>query len=46
MAGIIQKSSVNASPSWAFQKQNGWVKRSENNIKGIIGIIIAYWVFI
>ena len=24
-------------------QQNGWVKRSENNMKDIVGTPIAYW---
>ena len=31
MAEIKQKSSIAAFPSWSFQKQNSWIKRSENN---------------
>ena len=27
-------------PLWSLQKQNSWVKRSENNMKDIIGISI------
>ena len=40
MAGITQKSSVAAFPLWPF---NGWVKKSENSMKKIIGISVAYW---
>ena len=44
MAEIKQKSSIAAFPSWSLQKQNSWIKRSENNKKDILGIsIIAYW---
>ena len=43
MAGITQKSSVAAFPLWPIQKQNGWVKRRENNMKDIIGISIIFW---
>ena len=43
IAGITQKSSVAAFPLLSFQKQNGWVKRSENNMKDIIGISVDYW---
>ena len=46
MVGITQKSSVDAFPLWSLQKQNGWVKKSENNVKDIIGISIACHVFI
>ena len=28
----IKKISVAAFPLWSLQKQNGWVKRSKNNI--------------
>ena len=45
MVGITQKSSVDAFPLWSLQKQNGWVKKSENNIKDTIGISIACCVF-
>ena len=31
MAEIKQKSSIAASQSWSVQKQNSWIKRSENN---------------
>ena len=41
MAGITQKSSVDAFSFWSLQKQNGWVTRSENNMKDILGISIA-----
>ena len=27
----------------SLQKQNGWVQRSKNNVKNIMGISIAYW---
>ena len=40
---ITQKSSVVAFLLWSFQKQNGLLKRSENNMKDIIGLSIAYW---
>ena len=43
MAGITQKSSVTAFPLWFIQKQNGWVKRSKNNMKGIMEISITFW---
>ena len=44
MAGITQKSSVAAAlPLWSLQKLNGWLKTSENNMKGIIGVSIVYW---
>ena len=43
MGRITQKSSVAVFPLQSFQKQNGWVKRSENNMKDIKGISIAYW---
>ena len=43
MAEITQKISVAAFPLWYLQKQNGWIKRRENNMKDIIGISIAYW---
>ena len=43
MAGITQKNSVAAFLLWSFQKENGWVQRSENNMKNIMGISIAYW---
>ena len=42
MAGITQKSSVDAFLLWSLQKQNGWVKRNENNMKDI-GISITCW---
>ena len=42
MAGVIKKSSVAAFPLWFLQKQDSWLQRSENNIKDIIGISIAY----
>ena len=46
MARIAQKSSATTFPLWSLQKQNSWVKRSENNMKDIVGIsIIAYWRF-
>ena len=44
MAVIAQMSSVAVLPSWFLQKQNGWVKRSENNMKDVIGISIVYWL--
>ena len=43
MAGITQKSSAAAFPLCSFQKQNGWLKRNENNMRDIIGISVAYW---
>ena len=43
MAEITQKINVAAFPLWYLQKQNGWIKRRENNMKDIIGISIAYW---
>ena len=43
MSGIRQKSSVAAFSLWSLVKYNGWLKRSENNMKDIIGISIAYW---
>ena len=43
MAGITQKDSVAAFPLRFLQKQNGWLKKSENNMKDIRGISIAYW---
>ena len=43
MAGITQKSSLTAFLLQSHLKQNGWVKGSENNLKDIIGISIAYW---
>ena len=43
MAEITQKSNVDSFSLSSLQKQNGWVKRSENNINDIIGISIAYW---
>ena len=42
MAGITQKSSVAAFPVWSLDKQNDWIKISENDMKDIIGISIAY----
>ena len=45
MAGITQKSSAAAFPSWSLQKQNGLLKRSENNMKDIIGLSIAYFAY-
>ena len=46
MIGITEKSSVAVIPLWSPQKQNSWVKRTENNMKGIVGIsIIVYWRF-
>ena len=38
-----KKSSVAAFPLWFLQKQDGWVQRSENKIKDIIGFSIVYW---
>ena len=44
MAGITQKSGVAAFPVWSHQKQNSWIKKSENSMKDFVGIsIIAYW---
>ena len=43
MAGIKQKNSVDAFPLWSLQKQNVCVKRTENNMKDIIGVSIACW---
>ena len=43
MAGLTQKGNVASFSLRSLQKQNGWVKRSENNIKDITGITIAYW---
>ena len=43
IAGITQKSAVAACPLRSLQKQNGLIKRSENNMNNIIGISIAYW---
>ena len=44
MAGLAQKSSVAAFPLWSLQKQNGWVKRSQNNIKDIKGCwLLPHW---
>ena len=43
MAGITQKSSVAAFLLRSLQKQNGWLKRIENNMKDIIGIAVVYW---
>ena len=42
MAGITQKSSVAPFPLWSLLKQNGWVKRSKNNLKDVIVYSIAY----
>ena len=42
MAGITQKSSVTAFSLSSLLKQNGWVKRSEINMKDIMVIPIAY----
>ena len=42
MAVITQKSGVAAFPLRSLQKQNGWLKGSESNMKDIIGIHIAY----
>ena len=36
MAGITQKISVTAFLLWSLQKQNGWVKAKENNLKDTI----------
>ena len=35
MAGVTQKSSIAAFPLWCLQKQDGWVQRSETNMKDI-----------
>ena len=43
MAGITQKINVAAFPLRFLQKQNGWIKRRENNMKDIIRSSIAYW---
>ena len=40
---MTQKSSVAAFLLCSLHKQNGWAKRSENNMKNIIEILIAYW---
>ena len=46
MAGITQESSATAVPLWLLQKQNSWVKRSENKMKDSVGIsTITYWRF-
>ena len=46
MIGITEKSSVAVIPLWSPQKQNSWVKRTENNMKSIVGIsVIVYWRF-
>ena len=37
-----QKRNVAGFPLWSLQKQNGSLKRSENNMKDIIGISIVY----
>ena len=37
------KGSAAAFPLLPLQNQTGLVKRSENNMKDIIGISIAYW---
>ena len=42
MKGVIKKSSVAAFPLWFLQEQDGWVQRSENNLKDITGISVAY----
>ena len=44
MAGVTQKSSIAAFPLWCLQKQDGWVQRSETNMKDIVGISIASWL--
>ena len=44
MAGVKQKSSVATFLLWSLQKQDGWVQRSENNIKDITEIYIASWL--
>ena len=43
MAGLRQKDSVASFSLRSLQTQNGWVKKSESNIKDITGITIAYW---
>ena len=43
MTRITQKSSVAAFLLCSLHKQNGWEKRSENDMKDIIEISIAYW---
>ena len=42
MAVMTQKNSAAAFPLWSLQKQNDWVQRSENDMKNIMGISIAY----
>ena len=42
MAGITQKNSVTAFSLSPLVKQNGWVKRSEKNMKDIMVIPMAY----
>ena len=34
-AGITKESNVAAFPLWSLQKQNGWFKRSKNNMNAI-----------
>ena len=43
MTGITEKNSVAAFLLYSLQKQNGWVQRSENKMKNIMWISIAYW---
>ena len=43
MVGITQKNSVAAFLMWSLQEKNGWLKRTESNMKDITGISIAYW---
>ena len=42
MSEITQNSNVAAFPLCSLHKQNGWVKRSQNNMKDI-EIPNAYW---
>ena len=43
MVGITQKNSVAAFLMWSLQKKNGWLKRTERNMKDITEISIASW---
>ena len=43
MAGITRMYSVAAFPLRTLQKQNSWLKRRKSNMKGVIGVSIAYW---
>ena len=38
------KSSVATFPLWSLQKQDSWVQRSENNIKDMTEVSIAFWL--